>query len=61
MDVANAAQSSHLSPEAVAAQKALLEAMWTVCGVYTEDFQNLHETHKLKGRKDLNESVDLLR
>lgn len=40
-----AAELSHLSPEAVAALEALMYAMKIVCFVYNEGFRNLHETH----------------
>lgn len=58
LNATNAAESLHLLQEAGAAQEALLEAMRTVCCVYTEDFQKLHKTQKLQGCKDLGESVD---
>lgn len=49
LDATNAAESSRLSPRAVAMQDTLLDAMRTVCCVYTEDFQSLYETHRAPG------------
>lgn len=54
----NAVDSSHQSPKEVVALEALLEAMWTVCCVHAEDFQNLQKTHELQGGEDLGKSVD---
>lgn len=38
LDTMVAAESSHLSPEAVVVQKALVQAMKAVCCVYKEAF-----------------------
>lgn len=47
LDANEAMGSSHLSPEAVANQFALLQAMKTVWRVCNEVFQILRDTHKL--------------
>lgn len=47
LEGSRAAESLQSSPEALAAQKALLQAMETVCCHYTKDFQSLHEMHEL--------------
>lgn len=54
------AESLNLSPKAVTALEALLQAMRTVCYVYTEEFCNLHDTHNLQGGEDLGEDVNLI-
>lgn len=59
LDITNAVVSLHPSPEAVATQEVMLQEMQAVCCVYTEDFQNLHETYGLQGGEDLGESADL--
>lgn len=60
MEVKNATKSCHLSPAAVATEKGFLRVMWTVCCVYTEDFQNLGRMHELGCDEDLGKSVDQL-
>lgn len=57
LSVSKAAGSSHLSLRAAAAQEASLQAMKTVCCVYTKDFRNLHETHDLYGGEDPGKSL----
>lgn len=60
MDVSNTMESSHVSPDDVAAQEPLLQAMKTVCCVYTKDFQNPHKTNDLQGRDDQGEGIELV-
>lgn len=60
LDVTEAVKSSHLPPEAVAAQQALRQAIKKVCSVCTENFQNQLEMHELRGGEDLGRSVALL-
>lgn len=60
-DVTNTAESSHLSTKAAAAQKALLQAMQSVCCVNTKYFRNINDTHELQGDKDLGESFNLIK
>lgn len=42
---------SAMSPEAVAAQKAFLQEMKTVCSAYAENFGNIHKSHELQSRR----------
>lgn len=60
MDVTEAAELSYPSAEAVAAQEAFLQAMPTVCRVYTAEFCNLHNTQELQGGKSLEGIVKFL-
>lgn len=60
LDVRKSAESLHLSPEAIIAQKELLAGKMMVSCVYVEDFQNLLERHEFQGDENLGESFDLL-
>lgn len=60
LDDAEAAKSSQLSPEAVAAQESLLQAMMIVYSVYNKIFRKLNKTHELKGGEDLGGMADSL-
>lgn len=60
LEVKKVAESSHLSPEGVAAQDALLQAIRTVYCVYTEDIGNPHKMHELQRGEDLGESIESL-
>lgn len=57
LNVMEAVNSSHLSPDTIAARNALLLATKTVCGVYTTDSRHLHETHENQVGEDLGDSV----
>lgn len=60
MDVMEAAESSNLSSEAVAAQKASLKEMWMVCCDYTKNFRSRQENPSFQGGEDPGGSNDLL-
>lgn len=60
LDIMDAAESSNLSSEVMAAQKTILQAMETACCVLTEEFQNLPEKYELLCGENLSESDDLL-
>lgn len=60
LDVMETVESSHQSPETMAAQESFLHAMKTVCCVQSKVFQNVHKTHKLEHDDNLGESIDLL-
>lgn len=51
----NAAESSHLSPETVAASKALLHETQTSHCVHTEEFRTVHKAQAHRGGEDLRE------
>lgn len=60
VDVRKAANLLYLSPEAVVAQKTLLQAVKTVSSVYRDNVWKIHEKHECKGGEDLGDNVDLL-
>lgn len=60
LNVTKTAESSHMSPKAVVAQEALLQAMRTVFCAYTKIFQNLRWTNELQGVYDQSKHVELL-
>lgn len=60
LDVTEAADPSHLSPEAIAAQETFLQSMKTICCNYNENVQIQQKTHELRGGETLAESVDPL-
>lgn len=47
MDVTGAAESFHLSSEAVATKESLTHEIWTAFRVKTDDFLKLYKTHEL--------------
>lgn len=60
LETKEAAEASHLSPDAMATQEALLQERKSVCCVYDKYSQKLHETLKIQNSKNCGESFDLL-
>lgn len=59
-DVTKAVELSHLSPEAMAAQKVMLHAIRTVRCIHNKNYCNLREMHERQSGRDLGESIALI-
>lgn len=60
LDNKEATDPSHLSPDAVAAQRAMLQAMKTACCSYNKRFWNLSGSKEPQVGENLGKSVDKL-